>query len=298
MSVELHFVATLLLTVLVGLSLGLLGGGGSILMVPILTYVTGMEAQQAIVVSLIVVGTTAAVSTLGHARHGRVQWRTGLLFGAAGMVGAFAGGLLGGHLPAQVLMIAFALMMLATAVAMIRGKKTTDSPRTAPEQLPMGKVLIEGLIVGLATGIVGAGGGFLVVPALVLLAGLPMSTAVGTSLLVIAMKSVAGVAGYLTTTSVDWVLAAALTTVAILGSVAGSRLQARIPEQALRQAFGWFVVGIGILVLVQELPGQVTLAAFGVAGLSLIMQTLCRLIPSTARACSRAFPRKKIHPIP
>lgn len=114
---------TLVLSVLIGLSLGLLGGGGSILTVPILTYVAGMNPKEAIAASLFVVGTTSAVSAVSHARNGRVKWRTGLVFGAAGMAGAFGGGLLGGHILGTVLMIAFALMMVATSLAMIRGRK-------------------------------------------------------------------------------------------------------------------------------------------------------------------------------
>src|SRR5688500_7318927 len=126
---------TVALAAVVGLALGLLGGGGSILMVPLLVYVAGMEAKEAIAASLVVVGVTAAVSVVGHARAGRVRWRTGLLFGAAGMAGAFAGGLLGGHLPGQLLMSAFALMMLATAVAMLRGSRDVD-PAKAHAELP------------------------------------------------------------------------------------------------------------------------------------------------------------------
>ncbi|MFP5315687.1 MAG: TSUP family transporter, partial [Actinomycetes bacterium] len=115
--------ATVLLSVVIGLSLGLLGGGGSILTVPILTYVAGLDAKEAIAASLFVVGVTSAVSAIDHARKGRVKWRTGLIFGAAGMAGAFGGGLLGGRIPGTILMIAFALMMIATSIAMIRGRK-------------------------------------------------------------------------------------------------------------------------------------------------------------------------------
>ena len=283
-------ILTLVLTVVVGLSLGLLGGGGSILMVPLLTYVAGMEPSQAITASLVVVGVTSAVSVITHARHGRVQWRTGLLFGAAGMVGAFLGGLAGGHLPGQLLMIAFAVMMLATAGAMIRGRKTS-APRSEHTRLPVGTVLIEGLVVGLVTGIVGAGGGFLVVPALVLLGGLPMAAAVGTSLLVIALKSLAGVAGYLTTTVVDWPLVAALTVMAVAGSLVGARLQSRIPEDALRRAFGWFVVGMGVLVLALELPAPAAIAVVGVAGLALAAVLACRLAPAGSLPCPAAWGR-------
>ena len=200
-------ILVLALSVLIGLSLGVLGGGGSILTVPILVYVAGFEAKEAIAASLFVVGVTSAVSVFSHARAGRVMWRTGLLFGAAGMAGAFVGGLLGGHIPGQILLIAFALMMVATSIAMIRGrKKKADAGTEAPKhtELPLFRVLLDGLVVGLVTGLVGAGGGFLVVPALALLGGLPMAIAVGTSLVVIAMKSFAGLAGYLTTVELDW----------------------------------------------------------------------------------------------
>ena len=244
---------TLLLSVLIGLSLGLLGGGGSILTVPILTYVAGMNPKEAIAASLFVVGVTSAVSAVDHARKKRVRWRTGLVFGAAGMAGAFGGGLLGGHIPGTILMIAFALMMVATSLAMIRGRK---NPSEAPLEgdLPFGKVILEGLAVGLVTGLVGAGGGFLVVPALALLGGLSMPVAVGTSLVVIAMKSFAGLGGYLTTVSLDWALVGGVTVAAVLGSFIGARLSGRVPETALRKGFGFFVLAMGVFVLVQELP--------------------------------------------
>jgi uncharacterized membrane protein YfcA len=251
---------TIALAVLVGVALGLLGGGGSILMVPLLVYVAGMDAKEAIAASLVVVGVTAAVSIIGHARAGRVRWRTGLLFGVAGMIGAFVGGRIGGQLPGQLLLVAFALMMVATAVAMLRGRKTVE-PATAPIELPVGRVLVDGVIVGLITGLVGAGGGFLVVPALALLGGLPMGVAVGSSLLVIAMKSFAGLTGYLTTVSLDWPLVGAVTLAAIVGSLVGARLVNRIPAHALRKTFGWFVLAMGAFVLVQQAPEDLQLPA-------------------------------------
>lgn len=162
------FTVVVLLSTIVGLSLGLLGGGGSILTVPLLTYVAGMEPKEAIAASLFVVGTTSVLSTFAHARRGNVQWRTGLIFGGASMVGAFLGGLLGGFIPGVVLMIAFAVMMIATAAAMMRGRKKQGGG-VSQKPLPLAKVLIEGLVVGLVTGLVGAGGGFLVVPALSLI---------------------------------------------------------------------------------------------------------------------------------
>jgi uncharacterized protein len=244
---------TVALAAVIGLSLGLLGGGGSILAVPLLLYVADMPAKEAIATSLLVVGVTSAVAVIPHARAHRVRWRTGLIFGAAGMAGAYAGGRAAGYIPAAVLLTAFALMMLATAAAMIRGRRH-DPDRTVPHELPVGKVIAEGIVVGLVTGLVGAGGGFLVVPALALLGGLSMPIAVGTSLVVIAMKSFAGFAGYLSSIHINWALAAAVTTAAVLGSLAGSKLAGRIREDLLRQAFGWLVLVMGAFVLVQQLP--------------------------------------------
>lgn len=270
-------VIVLALSLLIGVSLGVLGGGGSILTVPILVYVAGMDPKEAIAASLFVVGVTSAAGAISHARGGRVRWRTGLLFGAAGLVGAFLGGMLGGHLPGELLLVAFALMMVATSIAMIRGRKVDESKKHT--DLPVFRVLLDGLVVGLVTGLVGAGGGFLVVPALALLGGMPMAVAVGTSLLVIAMKSLGGLAGYLSTVHLDWGLVLAVTAAAIVGSVIGGRLAGRIPEAALRKGFGWFVLVMGGFVLVQQAPegwavpmvgGMAVLAGAAVACLKLV----------------------------
>jgi uncharacterized membrane protein YfcA len=268
----------LALSVVIGLSLGVLGGGGSILTVPILVYVAGFEAKEAIAASLFVVGVTSVVSVISHARGGRVMWRTGLIFGAAGMAGAFVGGLLGGHIPGQILLIAFAIMMVAMSVAMLRGRKKKNDGGAAPvkHELPLGRVLLDGAVVGLVTGLVGAGGGFLVVPALALLGGLPMSVAVGTSLVVIAMKSFAGLAGYLTTVQLDWGLTLGVTAAAIVGSLIGSKLAGKIPEAALRKAFGWFVLAMGTFVLIQQAPpGLQWPIAAGVAALTAATAGIC-----------------------
>ena len=275
---EFQLVLVVGLAVAVGLALGLLGGGGSILMVPLLTYVAGMDPKEAIAASLFVVGVTSLFSTLAHARSGNVQWRAGLLFGAAGMAGAFLGGLVGGHIPGTVLMIAFALMMVATAVAMIRGRRKAPAGGGEPrgEKLPVRRVILDGLAVGAVTGLVGAGGGFLV-PALALLGGLAMPVAVGTSLLVIAMKSFAGLAGYLTTVSLDWPLIAGITAAAVAGSFAGAFLASRVPGPVLRKGFGVFVLVMGVFVLTQELPAPfgllLAVSVAVLAGLGL----LCRL---------------------
>ncbi|TMS53514.1 sulfite exporter TauE/SafE family protein [Mycobacterium sp. DBP42] len=252
------------LAVLVGVSLGLLGGGGSILTVPLLAYVAGMEAKQAIATSLVVVGVTSAVSTLSHARAGHVQWRSGLLFGAAGMVGAYLGGLLSYVVAGSVLLIAFTVVMTATGIAMIKGRNAcTPTART----MPIAKVLLMGLGVGVVTGAVGAGGGFLVVPALALLGGLPMPVAVGTSLLVITMNSAAGLAGHLSTVPIDWTIAGAVTAAAVLGSLLGTRLAAHVDPDVVRRGFGWFVLVMASVILGQELHPVVGLTAAGLTGL-------------------------------
>lgn len=258
-SVDTHLVIiALALAGLVGVSLGLLGGGGSILTVPILTYVLGMDPQEAIASSLFIVGVTSLVSMVGHARGKRVRWKIGLIFGAAGMVGAFLGGLLGGRIPGVVLMILFAVMMIVTAGAMIRGRKPGVSGSSSGERtLPVGRIVLDGALVGIATGLVGAGGGFLVVPALNLLGGLPMIVAVGTSLLVIAMKSFAGLGGYLFAVQLNWPLVLAFTASAIVGSFVSLTFAHKVPERVLRRGFGVFVLLMGLFVLAQEVPALI-----------------------------------------
>jgi uncharacterized membrane protein YfcA len=273
----------LLLSVLIGLSLGVLGGGGSILTVPILVYVAGLDTTEAIATSLFVVGATSAAGAISHARGGRVRWRIGLLFGLTGMAGAFTGGLLGGHIPGQILLVAFALMMVATSVAMLRGRRTPKRPGHGGQEgnrhgeLPLLRVLLDGAVVGLVTGLVGAGGGFLVVPALALLGGLPMTVAVGTSLVVITMKSFAGLAGYLTTVTLDWPLVLAVTAAAVLGGILGGRLAGRIPETALRKGFGWFVLAMGAFVLLEQAPAAILPPVI----------TLMSAVAAAAAACLR-----------
>lgn len=242
------------LALVVGLSLGMLGGGGSILTVPILRYALGMEGHQAIAMSLFVVGVTSLGGLIPHARRGRVQWRTGIVFGGAGMLGAFLAGRVAHRVPAAFLLSGFALMMFATAFSMLREPRDpASSSAAAAAALPLAKVLGEGLVVGAVTGLVGAGGGFLVVPALVLLGKLPMDLAVGTSLLVIAMKSFAGLAGFLGHTSLDPGLAASIGAAAVVGSVVGGALAGRVKAETLRKTFGWLVIAMAFFIVVQEL---------------------------------------------
>lgn len=256
---SLPVIAGTVLAVLVGVALGLLGGGGSILTVPILVYVIGVPAHEAIALSLLVVGTTSVAALVTHARGGRVRWKTGALFGATSMVGAYIAGKLAHFVPATLLLLLFGGMMLVTAIMMMRGRKgpeeaETETPEGKLSELPIVAIVLEGLAVGAVTGLVGAGGGFLVVPALLLLGKLPMKVAVGTSLLVIAMKSFAAFAGYVETVSVDWPLAAMVTAAAVVGSFGGGALAGRVPQAMLRRGFAWFVVVMAVFILFQEIP--------------------------------------------
>lgn len=256
-------VATLAAAVAIGLLLGLLGGGGSILTVPVLVYLAGQQPQSAIAASLFVVSVTSAVALVPHARAGRVQWRTGLVFGAAGVAGAYGGARLAAHLPAGLLLAGFGLLIAAAATTMIRSCRRPLRGAARTGRLPL--LLALGSAVGLITGMVGAGGGFVIVPVLVLLAGLSMTTAVGTSLLAIALQAGAGLLGHLHHARVDWPLTLAVTALAIAGSLAGARLAGRIPAQLLRTGFGWFLTAMATLVLIEQAPEPVRHALAGTA---------------------------------
>ena len=261
---------TIALAVLVGISLGLLGGGGSILTVPLLAYVAGMDARTAIATSLLVVGVTSAVGAVVHARAGRVRWRVAAIFGAAAMAGAYTGGRLARFVPGAALLIAFAVVMIGAGLAMVFGRKEVQHPESA-RRSPILKIAALGVGVGVISGLVGAGGGFLLVPALALLTGLPMPVAVGTSLVVISAQSFAGFAGHLATEHVDWRLAAYVTAAAVVGALVGGRFVAMIDPGTLRQLFGWFVLFMASLVLAEEVHPAVGAAS---AGATLVAATL------------------------
>ncbi|MFN8081085.1 MAG: TSUP family transporter [Kineosporiaceae bacterium] len=281
---------TVVLAFGVGVSLGLLGGGGSILAVPLLVYVGRLDPHQATAASLFIVGVTSAVGSVSHARQGRVRWRTGLVFGLAGMAGAYAGGRASALVPGTVLLVAFALMMLAAAAGMLRGRRETRSTR---EELRIPAAVGLGTVVGLVTGFVGAGGGFVIVPTLVLVAGLSMPAAVGTSLLVIALQSTAGLAGHLAGTRLPWGLVLAVTASAVLGSLAGSRLTGRIPAAALRRAFAVLVIAIAALVLIEQLPSATSrwLAAVLAAVLGLAALYSTRTPSPTSSIATHSSPQ-------
>jgi hypothetical protein len=237
------------LSVLIGVSLGFFGGGGSILTVPLLAYVFGLDAKIAIASSLLVVGAASASAAAQHARAGNVDARTAALFGAAGMAGAYAGGRVASFFDGSLLLLMFAVMMGITAVAMWRGRRAP--PASAVQRAPL-RLVLQGLAVGSFTGLIGAGGGFLIVPALALWAGLPMQRAVGTSLAIIVLNCAAGFAGYASHVEVPWRLVAFVTLAAIAGSFAGSAFAKRVDPASLRRAFAGFVLAMAVLILVRE----------------------------------------------
>ena len=241
------------LAAVIGLSLGLMGGGGSILTVPIFVYVLGFAAKPAIAMSLPVVGFTSLVGAASHWRAGNVHLRTALLFGVIAMVGAFLGARLAQFIPGGVQLLLLAMVMLAAAASMLRAsgvRETTDG--RAESALPLARLLAVGLAVGALTGIVGIGGGFLIVPALVVLGRVPMKQAVGTSLLVIAMNSVAGFAGYSGSVDLPWGFLAGFTGVSVLGILAGTWLVRFVSPAALKRGFAVFLLVIGAFMLWQN----------------------------------------------
>lgn len=232
---------------LIGLSLGLLGGGGSILTIPVLVYVLDFPAKPAIAMSLPVVGVTSLIGAVVHWRLGNVRVGTALTFGLVAMAGAFAGAKLSILLTGEAQLTMLAVVMFAAAVSMLRGGARANAVVVASPRRTL--LLPVALGVGVLTGLLGIGGGFLVVPALVLLARVSMRQAVGTSLLVIAMNSASGFAGYLGTMDFDWSFLAGFTVVAVIGALAGTALSERVPQSSLRRAFAVFLLGLAAFVL-------------------------------------------------
>ncbi len=252
--------ALLAVTLAIGLLLGLLGGGGSILMVPVLVYLAGLEPKAAIATSLVVVGVTSLIAMLGHAREARVCWKNGWVFGLAGMCGAYGGSRLAAFVPGNILLLMFAVVMLGTAFTMFAGRRDRAArpPGGAlcPTRLNLPAVVFDGALVGAVTGLVGVGGGFIIVPALNLLGGLPIHAAIGTSLMVIVMNSAAALAGYSNHVQIDRSFAISLTGAAIAGSLAGSALASRVGTGILRRGFGLLVMMIAGYLLYRELSWQ------------------------------------------
>jgi uncharacterized membrane protein YfcA len=256
--------AALGLGVVIGVLLGLLGGGGSILAVPALVYGVGLPLAAAVPTSLLVVGISSATALLPRLRE--VRWRIAGVFGAAGAGAAFAGAAVNRFLDPRLVLVGFAALMVAAALRMLR------------EQVPLGgdcalpgggvnwrgclpKAVGSGLVVGFLTGLFGVGGGFLVIPALVLLLGLPMTVAVGTSLVIIVLNSVAGFLAHAGGAPLDHGTAAAFTGTAILGSLVAGRVATRLPADRLRRAFAYLVLAVAAFVLAQVLLNPSTASA-------------------------------------
>jgi len=244
----------LLLAGVVGLSLGLLGGGGSVLAVPIFVYVLGYGAKEAIAMSLAVVGITSLFAAVGHWRAGNVNLRVAATFAPVAMAGTFAGARLATLVSGAFQLTLFAVVMLTSAAFMLRGTspRLSTAPEPAPGPIALGPIAGEALLVGVMTGFVGVGGGFLVVPALALLAKVPIRVAIGTSLVVIALNAGAGLAGYLGQVEVPWLFIGAFAGVATAGALGGSRLGSFVPQHALRRSFAAFLIVMGTLILVEN----------------------------------------------
>lgn len=267
-----------LASLLIGLSLGLLGGGGSILTLPVLVYLFGVGTVEATAYSLFIVGATALASIMPKARAGHVDLRTAFWFGLPSVVAVYlTRAYVMPWIPDPIwtgdgwalskstgLMLLFGVLMLAAARGMIVGRKPAKAKAEAGADADMEAtqpmrsaaqiaiVLAEGATVGLLTGLVGAGGGFLIIPALVLVTGLEMKVAVGTSLTIIAAKSLVGFTGDLGHLDMDWTLLLSVTAVAVFGMILGTLLSKRVASGPLQKAFGWFVLAMGLFILSRE----------------------------------------------
>lgn len=252
---------------LMGITLGLMGGGGSILTVPIMVYLFSISPTMATGYSLFVVGITALIGSAMYLRKGDIDIKVGLTFAFPSVIGVtLSRGLIIPKIPDVILdvsgftltkeiliMATFAALMMAASYSMIK-KKSEKKPMQVHPLMRVSIIAVEGLVIGLIAGFVGAGGGFLIVPALVLLAGLPMRVAIGTSLMIITLQSLLGFAGdVLRGASVDWPLLGIVATVAAIGIIIGSATAHKIKEAKLKITFGWFVLIMGAVILTEQL---------------------------------------------
>lgn len=254
-------------SLLIGISLGLIGGGGSILTMPVMVYLFGVSPVAATSYSLFVVGSASLVGAVQQYKRGWVNVRTALLFAATSVVTVFiTRRFLVPAIPEQLItprgfvvtanwltMVLFALLMVVSSLFMIRNKAAESLPATTGKKAGIGNLVLLSSAIGLVTGLLGAGGGFLLIPSLVLLLRLPMKEAIGTSLLVIALNSLIGFTGDLHHLDIDWKLLLTVTTLAMMGIVTGTYLNRKIPSGKLKKAFGWFVLAMGIYILISSL---------------------------------------------
>jgi uncharacterized membrane protein YfcA len=236
---------------MIGLSLGLLGSGGSVLTVPILVYLVGQHEKVAIAGSLAIVGGISLIGAIPYALQQRVDWKSVVFFGLPGMGGTYLGAYLARYVSGTVQLLLFAVMMVLAGVMMLRPHKFEG---TSHQPQAYWQIALEGVAVGVVTGLVGVGGGFLIVPALVLLGGLPMPIAVGTSLLIIALKSFSGWYKYLHVLAVlglrlDWKILGVFTVIGVIGGLVGNVIGTRLPQATLRRAFAYFLFAMGGVVL-------------------------------------------------
>ena len=253
-----------LLAVCIGLSLGLIGGGGSILAVPILVYVMGFGSMGAIAMSLVIVGMVSLIGAIPHWLQGNVNLKTAIIFTPAAMLGAYMGARIAGFpfVTGTFQLVCFGVVMVVASILMIRKSHSKSALAHAGISIDNATekdhghhwllIPLEGLGVGVLTGFVGVGGGFMIIPALVLLGGIPMKEAIGTSLLIIAAKSATGFLGYLNQVSIDWSLVLSFTLAASIGTVAGSYLTQFINARQLQKGFGYFVLAVAIFVLIKR----------------------------------------------
>jgi uncharacterized membrane protein YfcA len=238
-----------MLATLIGLSLGLLGSGGSIITLPVLVYVAGVPTHQAVGMSLVIVGGTSIAGTLLNARRGSFHWPAGAFFAVSGMAGALAGAKFTHLVSAPVLLLLFGVLMLAAGVRMLR----RNEAGLRPQPCRWWRCLGAGLMVGMLTGFLGVGGGFLILPALVLFAGLEMKPAIGTSLAVIAVNCLGGFIGQLRYLDFNWPLTLGFLAAAVAGMFAGTALAGRLSTSTLRRGFAWCVLLLGAVLTAQNL---------------------------------------------
>jgi uncharacterized membrane protein YfcA len=243
--------------VAIGVSLGLLGSGGSILTVPVLVYLIGQDEKVAIAGSLFVVGTIALVGSLQYVRAKLVDWHNILVFGLPGMAGTYLGAAIAAYLSGIMQLTLFAGVMLLASYFMLRPVDLEHADRSVARA--SWKIAGDGLAVGILTGLVGVGGGFLIVPALVLLGGMAMHRAVATSLVIIALKSYSGFYKYTEVLDaqnldLDWNTLLIVTGLGIAGSLAGGKIANRVPQNALKKGFGVFLIVMGVYILFRSLP--------------------------------------------
>ncbi len=244
------FIIGLVLSAVIGLSLGLIGGGGSILTVPILVYLLGVGPYEAVGMSLAVVGATSILGSYMHWRSDNVDFSTGLLFGIADIIGALLGSPLTKLVSPELLLLIFGLLMLVVAVSMIWRRKHKVSEITHKPHPVQG--IIAGLGVGILTGFLGVGGGFLIVPALVFFGGLNMKKAIGTSLFVIFLNCAAGLGGHMSQNIFDWGRTGIVMALAVAGAIIGTILSQRIAAQRLQSMFAVLVLGVAAFLVVKN----------------------------------------------